>query len=247
MPVAILAGTAIYEIPWFEAEELRVETPYGDAILYEGQGEHADLLFLPRHGRDHSIPPHRVNYRANLKALEMMGVRHALAAYAVGSINREIPPLGLVAIDDLIDFTWGRESTFFEGGPEGVHHVDMSEPYCPRLREALLRWAPKMNLELRPSGTYVATNGPRLETPAEIRMFARLGADIVGMTAFPECVLAKELGICLAGVGFSVNWAAGIEKKIQFVEQGLTALVGRLLRLFVQVLREVDAEGDQAT
>ncbi len=242
MPVAILAGTAIYEIPWIEATERQIETPYGEARIFEGKEEHADVLFLPRHGKDHSIPPHRVNYRANIKALEMMGVRYALAAYAVGSINREIPPLSLVALDDLIDFTWGRESTYFEGGSARVHHVDMSEPYCPRLREALLELAPEMELPLRPHGTYVATNGPRLETPAEIRMFAQLGGDVVGMTAFPECVLAKELGICLAGVGFSVNWAAGIEEKIHFVEQGLSPLIDRLLRLFVRTLREVAGE-----
>ena len=242
MPVAIIAGTSIYKIPWIEMEEKTIRTDYGDAIVLVGKGENQDLVFLPRHGSRHTIPPHRINYRANIKALADLGVKHILAAYAVGSINRQIPPLGLVAIDDFIDFTTGRETTFFDGSTNKVEHVDMSEPFCTILRTALLDKATRLGLVVRPTGTYVCTNGPRLESPAEIRMYEKLGGDVVGMTAVPELVLAKEKGLCFAAVGFSVNWAAGIERKIQFVENGLNELSTKLMEIFIQTLREVAAQ-----
>lgn len=241
MPSGIIAGTAIYDIPGIDFKEHVVQTPYGPVTLLEGQGKDRDLVFLPRHGPTHSVPPHRVNYRANIKALEMAGAQRVLAAYAVGSINRDLPPLSLAALDDFLDFTSGREATYFDGGEAGVHHEDVSEPFCGELRTALLRQASSFDLQIAPRGTYVATNGPRLESPAEIRMFEKLGADVVGMTALPECTLAKELGLCFAGVAFSVNWAAGIEEKVSFVDEGLAELTQKLMSLFIAVLREKDA------
>lgn len=240
MSSGIIAGTAIYHIPDLEMKEKTVNTPYGEVQLFQGTGADDDIYFLPRHGADHSIPPHRVNYRAHLKAFELLGVDKILAAYAVGSINPAISPLSLVAVDDFIDFTSGRESTYYDGGSEGVKHVDMSQPFCPTLREAVLKQAPDFDLTIRPSGVYVASNGPRLETPAEIAMFQQWGGDVVGMTAVPECVLAKELDICFAGVGFSVNWAAGFEEEIKLVEEGLEDLTARLMALFIAALRSVD-------
>ena len=239
MPVAIIAGTAMYSLPNIEMEEKIVQTEYGEALILQGLGANQDLVFLPRHGPKHGTPPHKVNYRANMQALVDLGVRNVLAAYAVGSINRQIPPLGLVVLDDFIDFTSGREATFFDGGVNKVKHVDMSEPFCPKLRAALLEQSGRMGLAIRPSGTYVCTNGPRLESPAEIRMFEKLGGDVVGMTAVPELVLAKERELCFAAVGFSVNWAAGIEQKVQFVQQGLGELSSQLLNLFILTLRDV--------
>ena len=239
MTAGIIAGTAIYHLPSVDTEDKVIDTPYGEALILQGTGENADLVFLPRHGPEHSTPPHKINYRANIKALEILGIQYVLATYAVGSINREIPPLGLVAIDDFIDFTSGREATFFDGGVNPVKHIDMSEPFCPELRNKLLDLAPEFGLNIQPGGTYVSTNGPRLETPAEIRMFEKLGGDVVGMTAVPELILAKELDICFAAVAFSVNWAAGIEEKINFVEDGLNDLSNRLIALFIRTLREV--------
>ncbi len=237
MTAGIIAGTAIYNIPSIDMDEFRVATPYGEAILLQGTDENRDLYFLPRHGPEHTIPPHKVNYRANIKAFEILGVKNLLAAYAVGSINPGIPPLGLIAFDDFLDFTSGREGTYFDGSLLPLKHIDMSEPLCPELRTALLSYAPDFDLQIKPGGIYVATNGPRLESPAEIKMFATLGADVVGMTAVPEITLAKELGLCMAAVGFSVNWAAGIEEEISFVEEGLEALVAKLLALFIHTLR----------
>ena len=239
MTAGIIAGTAIYSIPSIDMEETIIDTPYGEALILQGTGDNSDLVFLPRHGPKHSTPPHKINYRANIKALEILGIKYVLAAYAVGSINREIPPLGLVAIDDFIDFTSSREATFFDGGVNQIRHIDLSEPFCPELRNKLLDLAPEFGLKIKPGGTYVSTNGPRLESPAEIRMFEKLGGDVVGMTAVPELVLAKELDICFAAVAFSVNWAAGIEEAINFVEDGLSDLGNSLLALFIRTLREI--------
>jgi 5'-methylthioadenosine phosphorylase len=222
-----------------DMEEIVVDTPYGNALILQGTDDNRDLVFLPRHGPKHSTPPHKVNYRANIKALETLGIKYVLAAYAVGSINPKIPPLSLVAIDDFIDFTSNREATFFDGGDTEVKHVDMSKPFCAELRNKVLALAPEFDLKITPGGTYVATNGPRLESPAEIRMFEMLGADVVGMTAIPEVSLAKELNLCLAAVAFSVNWAAGIDEEIIFVESGLKDLLNSLMALFIRTLREV--------
>jgi 5'-methylthioadenosine phosphorylase len=239
MPVAIIAGTAIYTLPSIEMIEKNIRTDYGDVTVLMGKGENRDLIFLPRHGPKHTIPPHKVNYRANIQALVDLGVKYVLAAYAVGSINRQIQPLGLVAVDDFLDFTFGRETTYFDGRDNRVNHVDMSQPFCPALRAALLDNAARLGLTVRPTGTYVCTNGPRLESPAEIRMYEKLGGDVVGMTAVPELVLAKERALHFAAVCFSVNWAAGIERKIQFVESGLNELNMRLLGLFIETLRDI--------
>jgi 5'-methylthioadenosine phosphorylase len=228
-------------IPSIEMEERVIETPYGEALVLQGMGEDQDLFFLPRHGRHHTIPPHKVNYRANIKALEQLGIRYLLGAYAVGSINSNLPPFSLVAFDDFLDFTSGRETTFFDGDLYPLKHVDMSQPLCPELRAALLGFAADFGFEIVAGGTYVATNGPRLESPAEIRMFESLGADIVGMTAVPEITLAKELDLCMATVGFSVNWAAGIEEKVSIVEAGLDELVVSLMKLFIHTLRSMQS------
>jgi 5'-methylthioadenosine phosphorylase len=238
MPVGIIAGTAIDRLLSIDMEKLKLQTAYGQATVLLGKGANRDLVFLPRHGPSHTVPPHKVNYRANVQALVDLGVKYVLAAYAVGSISRQIPPLGLVAVDDFLDFTSNREATFFDG-PNQVRHIDMSSPFCPVLRSVLLRNSELQGLSIAPKGTYVCTNGPRLESPAEIRMYEGLGADVVGMTAVPELVLAKERELCLAAVAFSVNWAAGIEPKVQFVEHGLNELTDRLMSLFIVTLREM--------
>lgn len=236
MTTAIIAGTDIYHIPGLSFRRETITTPYGDAIVDIGQGEHSDLVFLPRHGPRHTMPPHRINYRTNLKALHMLGVHSILAAYAVGSIRSDIPPKALVLLDDFLDFTSDRPLTFYEGGDSGLAHTIMSPPYCPTLRQRLLELAPTFDLDLRPTATYVCTNGPRFETPGEIRMYRQLGGDVVGMTGAQEATLARELGMHFAGVGLSINWAAGIESTINIVSEGMDAIRGRLLALFLKTL-----------
>ena len=244
MRSAIIAGTAIYHIPGLDLKEATVKTPYGPARIYHVEGIDIDLIFLTRHGIKHDTPPHKINYKANIKALEMLGVKRILATNAVGSINKEIPPLGLALLTDFLDFTSGREMTFFDGGESGVKHVDVSIPYCPTLNSQLLKLAPAFNLFLRPEAVYVCSNGPRLESPAEIRMFAKLGGDVIGMTGIPEATLARELGICYSAVAFSVNWAAGIEKTIRFVgdSKEFSEIISNLLALYIETLKTTSDE-----
>lgn len=231
--VAIVAGTGFYDIPGIQMERQLVATPYGEALVFLGQGEHRHLVFLTRHGPQHSTPPHMVNYRANMKALQMLGVKRVLATYAVGSINREIPPLGVAVLDDFLDFTHGRPFSFFDGGESGVAHTDMSQPYCPALSQQLRDLAPQFGLDPYPRATYVCCNGPRFETPAEIRMYAQLGGDVVGMTGATEVVLARELGLHFAAVAFSINWAVGIEPSLAIVHEGRGAVRQKMLDLFL--------------
>jgi 5'-methylthioadenosine phosphorylase len=235
--IAIIGGTGIYDIPGVVLEECVVDTAYGPALVHVGRGASSDLVFLARHGPEHRTPPHRINYRANLKALQMLGVRMIAAANAVGSINREIPPRGLVLLDDFLDFTSGRPQTFYEGGSGGVAHTVLSHPYCTALRQRLLALAPEFDLPLHPRGTYVATNGPRFETPAEIRMYEKMGGDVVGMTGVPEVALARELRMHYAAIAFSINWAAGIEESIIVVREGMAEIRQRMLALMLKALR----------
>lgn len=237
MRVAIIGGTGIYEMGQGQFEPRIIETPYGQAQVYLGQDEFADLVFLARHGPEHHLPPHRVNYRANIKALQQLEVSRVLAAFAVGSLHTGIPPRSLVALDQYLDFTQGREVTFFEGGTSGVAHVEVTEPYCAGLRQQVLALAAGHGLEIRPRGTYVCTNGPRLETAAEVRMYAQLGGDVVGMTGLPEAPLARELGLHYAGVALSINWGAGLKGPIEIEREGMDQIRAAMLSLFVEALR----------
>jgi len=244
MTAAIISGTLMYEIPDMTLKEETIDTPFGSALVYEVQGAKIDLVFLPRHGIQHDTPPHKINYRANIKALEMLGVKRVIAINAVGSINKEIAPLDLVVASDYLDFTSGREATFFDGGSSGVEHVDMSKPYCSYLSEKILSLAPKYDIRIHPRGVYVCTNGPRLESPAEIRMYDTLGGDVVGMTGLPEVVLAKELGLCYASVSFSINWAAGFMETIEFATDaaGIMKMQKNLMGLLLETIETTSDE-----
>jgi len=241
MESAIITGTGIYEIPGFVFDQETIETEYGTALVNLGKQDGFELAFLARHGLDHSTPPHKINYRANLSALKTLGVKRILATNAVGSISREIPPMGLALLTDFLDFTSGRAVSFFEGGSSGLAHTNMDVPYCPALREKVLELAPQHGLEVFPEAVYVATNGPRFESPAEIRMFAQLGADVVGMTGLPELVLARELGMHYAAVAYSINWAAGLEEEMTFVSSEMTEIRQLLAELLVNTLKEINS------
>lgn len=206
---AVIGGTGVYDpknLIFIKDEE--VTTPYGVVTLKIGKLQDKLIAFLARHGQGHSVPPHRINYRANIFALKKLGVKKIIATAAVGSLKKEFSPGQLVLIDQFIDFTKNRVQTFYEG-QEGVLHVDLSEPYCPHLRKTIFNNCPK-DIKLGDKGTYVCTEGPRFETPAEIKMFAKWGGDLVGMTSVPEVVLARELGMCYASIAMVTNYAAGI-------------------------------------
>lgn len=209
MKIAIIGGTGVYSSRVFrEKEKLRASTPYGNSNeIFRGSYRGIDVFFMPRHGREHEIPPHRVNYRANILALEEQGVERIIALNSVGAIDQELSPGSLIVPHDLIDFTT-RASTFYN---DKVVHVDMTEPYCPELRNALIQAVMKVKGRVFDRAVYAATEGPRFETPAEIQMLARLGADVVGMTGMPEAALARELEVCYSAICTSGNLAAGIK------------------------------------
>jgi 5'-methylthioinosine phosphorylase len=187
------------------------DTPYGppSGPVLRGQLEGSEILFLPRHGPGHSIPPHRIDYRTNLWALKACGADRVVGLAAVGGIGAAYGP-GVIALpDQLIDYTFGRAHTFFDGAGAEVVHVDFTEPYCRSLRADLLTAANAAGIAVVDGGTYGVAQGPRLETAAEVRRLERDGCDLVGMTGMPEAALARELGLCYASCAFVVNWAAG--------------------------------------
>ncbi|HEY8909195.1 MAG TPA: S-methyl-5'-thioadenosine phosphorylase [Desulfosporosinus sp.] len=212
MDYALIGGTGVEHFRLTEQRVVAVETPYGPVETVVGELANREIVFMSRHGRDHATPPHLVNYRANIWAIRELGVRKIIATAAVGSLSPDFRLGELVLLDQFLDFTKSRPQTFYEGGQKGVLHVDMTEPYCSEVRQVILEASQHLGLTVKNGACYVCTEGPRFETPAEIRMFQRLGADLVGMTSVPEVVLARELGMCYASIGMVTNEAAGIAK-----------------------------------
>jgi len=211
-PIGIIAGTGFYSLPALAGSTARkVNTPYGDALLTSGRWNGVDIEFVTRHGADHSIPPSKVNYRANITALKELGVEKVIAVNVVGGIDPTLAAGDLSLVDDFIDFTSGREATFFDGIQlGGVQHVDVTDAYDIEIRRALSKSAAQAGIPLRERGVYAGFNGPRFETPAEIRLAALAGATVVGMTGCPEVTLAKEAGLRYASIALIVNPAAGV-------------------------------------
>jgi 5'-methylthioadenosine phosphorylase len=208
--LAVIGGTGVYDPKILDNIELKnIDTPYGQVAVKIGEYKSKKVAFLPRHGEGHTIPPHQINYRANIAALKALGVEKIIATAAVGSLNEAMGPGSLVLFDQFIDFTKSRVGTFFEG-EKGVLHVDFTDPYCSEVRQVVKQAAEVLNLPVILGGTYVCTEGPRFETPAEIKMFKIWGGDLVGMTSVPEVVLAKEAAMCYASVAMVTNFAAGI-------------------------------------
>lgn len=242
--LAIIGGSGFYT-PGddFELEEqFGPTTAYGEtsADVLRGRWRGAGILFLPRHGPGHRIPPHLVNYRANLRALADAGATRIVAINAVGGISDDMPPLTLATPDQIIDYSSGREHSFSDGSGDSVLHADFTHPYSERLRAAIAAAAGRAGLPLLTSGTYACTNGPRLETAAEVRRLARDGCSMVGMTGMPEAALARELDIDYASLALVVNWAAGVRADhismpeiLQNLEQGV-ARVRAVLRALVE-------------
>lgn len=210
--LGIIGGTGLDRLDTLaEHREEDVVTPYGppSAPLRHGRIGDAPVVFLARHGHAHVIAPHEINYRANLWALHHAGAAAIVAVAAVGAIGERPEPGGVAVPDQLIDYTWGRPATFFEGPGAAVEHVDLTWPYTQALRERLLAAAARAGVEALDGGCYAATQGPRLETAAEIRRLARDGCTLVGMTGMPEAVLARELGLDYACCAVVANRAAG--------------------------------------
>jgi 5'-methylthioadenosine phosphorylase len=223
-PVGVIAGTGV--TGHFDLGRPKtIKTPYGSSdVLSSPDGR---FVVVPRHGPGHSVPPHMINYRAMIAALDKMGVEKVIATSAVGSMNREFKVGEVGLVGQFLDFTKSRKGTFFD---EKVHHTDMTEPYSSVLNGALKRSAKRMGVDLKEGLVYVCAEGPRFETAAEIKMYRTLGGDVVGMTGVPEVVLANEKGMEYASVVIATNWAAGMQHKVSHEEvlgvmkrSGLTA------------------------
>jgi 5'-methylthioadenosine phosphorylase len=209
--IAIIGGTGVYDPTILEnVRQDEIKTPYGLVSYKVGDFAGRSIAFIPRHGSKHSIAPHLINYQANIWAMKKIGVQKILATAAVGSLNTAMKLGDFVLVDQFIDFTKTRKSTFYEGGDKGVVHVDLTSPYCLTLREALLSVSQKIGIVIHSSGTYVCTEGPRFETPAEIAMFAQMGGHLVGMTNVPEVILAREAEMCYSTIAMVTNYAAGV-------------------------------------
>ncbi|MEJ2093712.1 MAG: S-methyl-5'-thioinosine phosphorylase [Gammaproteobacteria bacterium] len=212
MSIAIIGGSGLTALEGLEIQRQQMQkTPYGEPSgpLTFGLLNNREIIFLPRHGNPHIIPPHEINYRANVWALRENGVEDIIAINAVGGITSEMSPGKLVIPDQLIDYTWSRQHTFFVKNDKEVVHVDFTVPYTPSLRQQILRAAKSISVDCIDGGTYGATQGPRLETAAEILRMESDGCDLVGMTGMPEAVLARELDLNYACISVVANWAAG--------------------------------------
>ncbi|MCX2976335.1 S-methyl-5'-thioinosine phosphorylase [Candidatus Marimicrobium litorale] len=211
--IAIIGGTGVAELDGFERiAEHPVNTPYGapSRPIQEGLLDGTKIYFLQRHGSPAAIPPHSINYRANLWALQSFDIDAIVAINAVGGISASMKTGRLLLPDQVIDYTWGREHTFDEGQDGHLLHIDFTEPYDSALRDDLLGAAAAAGIGLEPRGVHGVTQGPRLESAAEVQRMARDGCDVVGMTGMPEAALARELNIPYAAVCMVVNAAAGL-------------------------------------
>ena len=246
--LAIIGGSGLYSLGTdFElGEQVSRSTPYGDtsADILLGEWQGSEIAFLPRHGPQHRVPPHRINYRANIWALGQAGVKRIIAVNAVGGIGEHMPPLTLALPDQIIDYSSGREHSFAEGGEDEVRHIDFSWPYSAELRGILTEAAFELGQTLRTTGTYACSNGPRLETAAEIRRMRQDGCDMVGMTGMPEAALARELEIEYASLALVVNWAAGIAAQEISMAEILTNMeqgMARIKPLLIAAARLIQA------
>ncbi len=210
--LAIIGGTGLSQMNGLNITSTQtLETPYGkpSAEYIQGNINGKDVIFLARHGNPHTLPPHKINYRANIWGLKQLGVTEIIAVAAVGGITSAMEPAHIALPDQIIDYSYGREHTFFADDLEAVTHIDFTFPYTPSLRKRLITAANKVNQIISTTGTYGCMQGPRLESAAEITRMERDGCDLVGMTGMPEAALAKELDINYACLAVVANWAAG--------------------------------------
>ena len=235
--IGIIGGSGVYEITEKadNCEEKLVKTDYGDVTVSILDIFSKKVAFIPRHASGHSIPPHKINFRANIDALKNVGVSKIIATNSVGSMNTDMPPGSFVIPDDFLDFSQDRKKTLYE---DKVVHIDVTEPYCPQLRDVLAKSG-----DVILGGTYVCTEGPRFETPAEIKMFKMLGGDLVGMTGVPEVILAREREICYNSICIVSNYASGISEEeltIDEVFEMVAQKEGELLELIYNFIKNVD-------
>lgn len=242
--IGIIGGSGVYEITEKadNIEKKIVKTDYGDEVevsILDMAGK--KVAFIPRHASGHSIPPHKINYKANIDALKQCGVTKIIATNSVGSLNENMGPGSFVIPDDFLDFTSVRDKTFFN---DKVVHIDATEPYCNETAKTIASCG-----DVIVGGTYVCTEGPRFETPAEIKMFKMLGGDVVGMTGLPEATLAREREMCYSSICIVSNFAAGISPEkltIDEVFEVMKIKQAELLDLIYEIIKNLDADKDCA-
>lgn len=213
--IGIIGGTGVYDPGMIKnLKKIKVHTPFGKTsdIVTIGEFKDRKVAFIPRHGQNHEIPPHKVNSRANIWALKKIGVTRIIAPSAVGSLREDYKPGEFVIADQIIDRTKGRADTYYEEGQ--VCHISLADPFCDELREIFITGAEKLNLDYHKRGTYVCIQGPRFSTKAESNMFRLWGADIIGMTVYPECTLARELELCYATITTITDYDVWAEKPV---------------------------------
>jgi 5'-methylthioadenosine phosphorylase len=232
--VGVFGGSGFYSL-LEGVETVDVETPYGkpSAPVTLGELGGKEVAFLPRHGLEHELPPHRIPYRANLWAMRELGVRRIIGPCASGSLRADVALGEFVVCDQFVDRTWGRADTFYEG-PQTTH-VSAADPYCPDLRRFLLETAAELGIPARDGGTVVVVQGPRFSTRVESRWFQAMGWDMINMTAYPECHLARELELCYATIAMATDYDVGVEGH----EPVSAADVGRVFGENNQRLREL--------
>jgi len=243
--IAIIGGTGVYDPENIEdRSEVKIYTPYGetsDLVSLNTYGGRR-VAFIPRHGRNHRIPPHRINNRANIWALKQLGVRSIIASSAVGSLREDYAPGDFVVTDQFIDRTKSRADTFYEGGK--LCHISSADPICPQLHDFFVEHARGLGLKVHPSGTYVCIEGPRFSTRAESRLFRQWGADIIGMTLYPECVLAREAEICYVSVAMVTDYDVWADKPVTTHEilETLEKNSANFKRLVMESIPEIPEE-----
>ena len=239
--IAIIGGSGVYDLNGSNFQKIKVNTPYGDVSCLHGAVGDTEVTFITRHGEGHSVPPHMINYRANICALKQLGVTEILATAAVGSLNPNMQAGQFVVCDQVLDFTKSRINTFFDGIHYPVGHADFTHPYCPTVREILMQCLDELGVKYHKTGTMVVTEGPRFESGAEIKMFRQLGGDVVGMTSMPECILAREAEMHYSCVAMVTNMAAGISttqlshREVLDVMSANGAMMGRLIGKFIKL------------
>jgi len=242
MTIAIIGGTGLDQLDGLHIEEkLVVNTPYGSpsAPILKGNFHGKPVYFLARHGEHHEWPPHRVNYRANMFALKKLNVEQVIAVNAVGGIHHDMGPAVISVPDQIIDYTWGRIHTYSDDETSPLEHIDFTFPYADRTRELLVRAGDAAGISVLARGVYGCTQGPRLETAAEIVRMRRDGCDLVGMTAMPEAPLAREIGLDYASLCVVANWAAGCTDELitmEFINATLKVGMENIRKILRQAL-----------
>lgn len=246
--IGIIGGTGLYDPKFFEnVRQVKVETPYGKPSDQITLGEYSgrQIAFIPRHGKKHTIPPHKINSRANIWALKELGVTRILSPSVVGSLKKEFRPGDIVVSDQFIDFTKQRDYTYFDSGQ--ICHISTAEPFCPELRQITIKCAKNLDYALHGAGTYLCIEGPRFSTRAESLFFKdTLKADVIGMTLVPECVLAREAQLCYVSIAMITDYDVWSDSPVstKAVLEILRRNIERTKKILLELFNNIPAKRD---